>query len=230
MGDKVAFLSDMNPDITHLLTADGSSTLYSPAFGECYHSRHGAVQESMHVFIGMGLTKMVKDTVSIFEMGFGTGLNTLLTLLNKGDRKISYTGIEAFPLPPQITEDLNYTQEIRGDRVGEIFQKIHHADWEQQVEIEEGFNLKKIHGVLEDFNPNDRFDLIYFDAFAPDAQPELWTQEIFEKLYDLSNPGAVFVTYCAKGVVRRGLMAAGFEMERIPGPPGKREMLRGTRR
>lgn len=218
------------PVVEHIITRDGSSTLYAPGFDEHYHSVHGAIQESMHVFIGSGLNILEDRTsVSIFEMGFGTGLNALLTYLYANGKHIHYTGIEAFPLSVEQVKEVNYPAETGHADATRIFLQLHQAAWEEDVVMSDFFTLHKIQGRLEEFNSDRKFDLVYFDAFGPNSQPELWEEPILEKIYHFLNPGAVFVTYSAKSSVRRGLLKAGFQVEKIPGPPGKREMLRATR-
>ena len=219
-------------NIKHVVTKDGSSTLFAPRFDEHYHSTHGAIQESLHVFIQSGLYahEIIEGPISILEMGFGTGLNALLTCLYKGKKHISYTSLEAYPVPDELIQQLNYATETREHGAEGVFETIHAAPWEVSTEIVIDFHLLKHQIELQAYQPGQAFDVIYFDAFAPNAQPELWTKEIFSKLYNNLNPGGVFVTYSAKGNVRRALLAAGFEVEKIPGPPGKREMLRGRKK
>jgi tRNA U34 5-methylaminomethyl-2-thiouridine-forming methyltransferase MnmC len=218
--------------VEHIITKDGSSTLYSPRFNEHYHSVHGAIQESMHVFIRMGLEAIrpFKKEVSILEMGFGTGLNALLTLLYAQDLRIQYTGIESDPVPLPLVQTLNYPEELKMPEAQEPFLLMHQVEWNQPVVINEQFVLAKCHCKLQEFEASQPFDLVYFDAFAPNAQPELWEDEIWVKLYDLMADGGVFVTYSAKSSVRRGLQSAGFDVEKLPGPPGKREMLRAQKK
>lgn len=212
-------------EIRHVISKDGSSTLYTPRFDEHYHSIHGAIQESMHVFINAGLRALEKEELHLLEMGLGTGLNAVLTAIHMDDRKIQYTGIEAFPVAEDLLAQLNYPIELGGDAEA-IFKKLHAMPWNEKEELIPAFVLEKIHGRLEEFDPESSYDLVYFDAFAPSAQLELWSLDIFQKMFGLMNPGAVLVTYCAKGDVRRAMIAAGFRVEKIPGPPGKREMLR----
>lgn len=221
----------MNSQFTHLLTKDGSSTLYSTRFDEHYHSLHGAIQESEHVFIQMGLRPLLleKEHLSILEIGLGTGLNALLTLLRAPEQHIYYNGIEAYPLEKEAIAQLNYDQQLSGIAIHKLLEKIHSCPWNMDVEIHPAFTLHKSKVQLEDFQSKRKFDLIYFDAFAPNTQPELWTTDIFSKIFTYSEPGAIFVTYSSKGAVRRALISAGFEVEKIPGPPGKREMLRAKR-
>ena len=218
------------PDLPlqHLITRDGSSTLYAPKFQQHYHSIHGALQESLHVFVEAGLRSIPEELTSLYvlEMGLGTGLNALLTHKYAGNRIISYVGIEAYPITKTQWQQLNYPEFVSSP--SEI-NALHEAPWGQWVSIFPQFRLYKHLGLLEDYQTTERFHLVYFDAFAPDAQPELWTAEIMAKIYHHCLPGAVFVTYSAKGSVRRALQSVGFQVEKIPGPPGKREMLRGTK-
>ncbi|MEZ4829387.1 MAG: tRNA (5-methylaminomethyl-2-thiouridine)(34)-methyltransferase MnmD [Bacteroidia bacterium] len=219
-----------NPNVEHIITKDGSSTLYSPGFHEHYHSIHGAIRESMHVFIQSGLDLLEdKSEIRLLEMGFGTGLNALLTYFCKGNRHIHYTGIEAYPLSVEQVMNLNYPKESGFDGAETIFRKMHEAEWNLPVSIGEGFTLEKVHTQLQNFESEKAFDLVYFDAFAPTSQPELWEDAILAKIYEMLSHGGIFVTYSAKSSVRRSLIAAGFGVEKIPGPPGKREMLRGRK-
>jgi len=215
--------------IKHIISKDGSSTLFAPDFDEHYHSIHGAIQESMHVFLGAGLDQIGKKEISILEMGFGTGLNALLTAFHATGKEISYTSLEAYPVASHLIEELNYAEQIGGN-ASELFSIIHQLPWEAFGTVHPAFSLKKVQVFLEHFETEARFDLVYYDAFAPSSQANLWTEEIFRKLHGLMNPGAALVTYCAKGDVRRAMIAAGFQIEKIPGPPGKREMLRGWKR
>ena len=209
-------------------TSDGSQTLYLKDKDETYHSRHGAIQESRHVFIEAGLKPLIesgKKEIRILEVGFGTGLNALLTFLEAEKYRIPlrYTSLEAFPVSDEIVSQLDYGSTLNSN---DFFQKMHALSWNEDHSLSEFFSLKKIQSKLEDFNTDEKFDLIYFDAFAPRVQPELWTEEIFRKMYELTGSGGVLVTYCSKGDVRRAMIAAGFQVEKLPGPPGKREMLR----
>lgn len=214
------------------LTADGSHTLFVPALGEHYHSVNGAIQESTHIFINAGLHQCSKDNIRILEIGLGTGLNAFLTLLDtqKEERKVSYITLEAYPLHDDITEQLNYPELIAPAKAY-LFHRIHEVDWNKEIEITPYFNITKIEAdfTTYDFSHTGDIDMIYFDAFAPDKQPGMWSQELFDRLYNTMSKGGILVTYCAKGIVRRMLQQAGFTVERLPGPPGKREMLRGRK-
>ncbi|HMU44891.1 MAG TPA: tRNA (5-methylaminomethyl-2-thiouridine)(34)-methyltransferase MnmD [Chitinophagaceae bacterium] len=218
-----------------ILTKDGSHTISIPEMKVTYHSVHGAIQESQHVFIKAGLIDSgLFDFIGlhhVLEMGFGTGLNALLTLIEAGKHKnrIYYTAIELYPLNDTEISQLNYCQQLELPDYNPLFEKIHACGWEEMYEITDNFRLTKRKCNLLDFSTENMFDIIYFDAFAPAAQPELWTKEIFDKMFGLLKPGGTLVTYCSKGEVRRNMIAAGFKVEKIPGPPGKREMLRAIR-
>ena len=209
------------------LTADGSHTLFIPEMDEHYHSVNGAVQESRHVFIEAGLHHLERKEIVVLEIGFGTGLNAFLTLLDAEvhQRKIHYYSVELYPLDMDVIESLNYGEMICAGRK-DVFQALHQAEWNVAVQVTDFFGLHKIQGDSNTCVLPDRIDLVYFDAFAPDKQPEMWNQEIFNRLYARMTGGGVLTTYCAKGVVRRMMKEAGYSVERIPGPPGKREMLR----
>jgi tRNA U34 5-methylaminomethyl-2-thiouridine-forming methyltransferase MnmC len=211
-------------------TLDGSHTLYSPAVEECYHSQNGAIQESEHIFIKTGWENCEKTDLKVFEVGFGTGLNAFLTLLQaeKEHKKVHYTSLEYYPLSSEIAEKLNYFELLDKEKKAD-FHKLHLAEWNKTVEITPFFSLEKIQTDFTLFEPSGFYDLFYFDAFSPEKQPEIWTQERFAMLYVHANPDAVLVTYCAKGIVRRALQTAGFKTERLPGPPGKREILRARK-
>lgn len=214
-------------------TADGSHTLFVPELDEHYHSVNGAIQESMHVFIDAGLRHSPKEEVYVFEVGFGTGLNAFLTLLDaqEKNRIIHYTSVEAYPLGSSIVEKLNYPEKFP-KALHSYFSQLHNAEWNKEVQITDNFYLKKLHADFSQFDFSQIHylqDIIYFDAFAPDKQSDLWSQDIFNHLYSISAEHGVLVTYCAKGDVRRMMQQAGYTTERLPGPPGKREMLRATK-
>ena len=213
-------------------TADGSDTLFVRELDEHYHSTFGAIQESLHVFIKSGLNLKNEPKLTIFEVGFGTGLNVFLTLLDslKSGQNIHYITIEKYPIPRNTWESLNYPKLLQEDST-EIFRKIHLSPWNEKVRLTENFVLTKILGDMSsfDFDRLPLFDLIYFDAFSPEKQPELWETVIFNKLYSNTLPLGILVTYCSKGIVRRSLKESGYVVERIPGPPGKREILRANK-
>ncbi|CAN5370796.1 tRNA (5-methylaminomethyl-2-thiouridine)(34)-methyltransferase MnmD [soil metagenome] len=213
-----------------ILTEDGSSTIYNSELNQHYHSIHGAIQESQHVFMKMGFEEIIKSKseISILEIGFGTGLNAFLVLLES--LKVVYTSLEAFPLEEKEFTLLNYAEQLNVPEKQSDFLKLHSSPWEIPISINENFTINKKKVKLEDFIfDNNSFDLIFFDAFSPEVQPELWTEEIFRKIFSATKPKGILVTYCAKGQVRRNMIAAGFSVERLEGPPGKREMLRGRK-
>jgi len=207
-----------------VLTEDGSHTIFVPEMGEHYHSVHGAIQESLHIFINHGYRKTNINPVCILEVGFGTGLNALLTVLESvGDGKsVTYESWEAYPLSLVESQLLNYPTVLKEGQ--EIFGTIHGCEWDKSVTINELFALKKVSGDIRNFYSDTLFDLVYFDAFGPDYQPELWETGIFERIANCMKKDAKLVTYSAKGQVRRNLRAAGFLIEKAPGPPGKREI------
>ncbi len=218
-----------------ITTEDGSSTLYVPELNEHYHSIHGAIQESRHVFIDAGykLFSHSTDTINVLEVGLGTGLNALLTYeeATRNYRKVNYVGIEPFPLSPIELKQLNYAELIDFEDSAKVFMQMHTAAWDIVPRyISDSFILHKLKKGLAEagFKP-ESFQLVYFDAFGPDVQPELWEKHHFVKLYDALAPGGVLVTYSAKGSVKRALKEAGFEVENLPGPPGKREMTRAKK-
>ena len=213
-------------------TRDGSNTIFVPEFDETYHSTHGAIQESLHVFIRSGLKfKTELNDISVLEVGFGTGLNALLSFVDSEDtnRNIKYTSLEAYPLQWDLVSKLNYIDIIFNGKYSEIYKKIHTCDWESFYELSPYFTLRKQNVKLQNILFDNEFDIIYFDAFAPRVQPELWTEQIFTSMYKALKPGGILVTYCAKGSVKRALRYVGFELQSIPGPPGKREMSRAIK-
>ncbi len=214
------------------ITNDGSDTLYLPEMDEQYHSLNGAVTEANHVYINAGFRFHPSVTPTVFEVGFGTGLNGLLTasVSEAEKRAVFYIAIEKYPLPHEIVNKLNYSNYISKNGYN-LFRKIHDSPWETPVEISPTFRLLKIHSdfISGTWQLPDLCDIIYFDAFGPDKQPEMWLPEQMTKIYNNTRQGGVVVTYSAKGEVRRRMAAAGFRMERLPGPPGKKEMLRGIK-
>lgn len=213
-----------------IITEDGSHTLFAPAISETYHSVHGAVQESLHVFIQTGLRMHTKKNISILEIGFGTGLNAFLSMLEaqQSQLHINYTTLELYPIPTERALFLNYPEVIAPDKKS-WFEYLHNSSWGNWNMLTENFSLQKVNTDFTKYSPESEYDLVYFDAFSPEKQPEMWTFELFEKIYQHCNSGAILTTYCAKGAVRRALQQAGFTVERIPGPPGKREILRATK-
>jgi tRNA U34 5-methylaminomethyl-2-thiouridine-forming methyltransferase MnmC len=213
------------------LTGDGSHTLYLPALDEHYHSHFGAVTESKHIFINAGLASLNSSTVSILEVGFGTGLNALLTAMYANDNQvnINYVTLEKYPLDPSLLFQLNYPT-ITGAEDRELFEAMHNAPWEQTVRLTPWFTLEKRLSDLTTMNIEGLFDLIYFDAFGPDKQPEMWSRKVMQKITAVTHPGTVLVTYSAKGELKRNLRALGFEVALLPGPPGKRVMTRAVKK
>jgi tRNA U34 5-methylaminomethyl-2-thiouridine-forming methyltransferase MnmC len=211
-------------------TTDGSLTVRDLETGSTYHSKHGARTESEHVFIDAGLRLKLQTNptkLSVLEMGFGTGLNAFLTAQVVRDKEVEvvYEALEALPLEEQI-----WSEVVKNESVdSELFRAIHQVSWGLSTTLMPNFALTKHFIKVQDFRTNTLFDLIYYDAFEPDVQPELWSKEIFEMLFEITAKQGVLVTYCAKGQVRRNLQAVGYVVERIPGPPFKREMLRATR-
>jgi tRNA U34 5-methylaminomethyl-2-thiouridine-forming methyltransferase MnmC len=214
------------------LSGDGSHTVVSKIFEDVtYHSRHGAIAESNIVFIDAGLKyhfEKGKDNISIFEMGFGTGLNALLSFLWSKENKIriDYQTVEAYPIDATVFNNLNYT-DILGER--QVFESFHNLDWNQSHIITELFNFKKHLSLIEDLSLDKCFDVVFYDAFAPSSQPYLWELPILNKMYQILNDGGVLVSYCAQGAFKRNLKSCGFTIESIPGPPGKREMTRAIK-
>jgi len=214
-----------------LITADGSTTIHLPEWDEQYHSKHGAIQEAYHVFIKNGLDLFSKE-VAILEVGFGTGLNAFITLLEAKKRNllIDYVGVEAFPISKDEVSLLNYPLELQVSEAEKaLFYKLHKVSWEEKHFINKEFTVTKRKQLFADITDKSTFDLIYFDAFGARVQPDLWTEDIFQKMHDALKPNGYLVTYSAKGSVRRAMQAVGFTVERLEGPPGKREMLRARK-
>ncbi|UOQ53804.1 tRNA (5-methylaminomethyl-2-thiouridine)(34)-methyltransferase MnmD [Hymenobacter cellulosivorans] len=216
-------------------TADGSSTLYVPALDEHYHSTHGALQEAQHVYLAAGLeAKLAPATgpVRVLEIGFGTGLNALLTLQRSLTARhiIEYDTLEKYPLPPTVIQSLGVERYVLNPELLAFHEYLHAAPWKEVVHLTEHFLLHKQPTALQDTAlPAQRYNVIYFDAFAPDKQPDMWTEAVFEQLYHATATDGILVSYCAKGSFRRSLKAAGWLVEKLPGPPGKREMTRARK-
>jgi tRNA U34 5-methylaminomethyl-2-thiouridine-forming methyltransferase MnmC len=219
-------------DKEFVITEDGSHTIYLPEMDEHYHSTHGAVQESLHIYINQGLLQSTQKEISVLEIGFGTGLNAFLTCVFaiRNNLKVTYTSIEKFPLTEAEFTKLNYSEKIFID-YADLFKKMHQCQWNSLVGIVPEFSIRKVQADLLtwDFDPTEQFNLLYYDAFAPTKQPEMWTEELINKVSASVKKDGILVTYCAKGAVRRAFAAAGFQMERIPGPVGKKEILRGKK-
>ena len=215
-----------------IITSDGSTTIHLPEWNEHYHSKHGAIQEAYHVFIKNGLELFSDDTVvNILEIGFGTGLNCFITFLEakKRNLKIDYVGVEAYPVKDDEIQKLNYVEELKASEDRSVFKKIHSTNWNVKEKISGSFVLEKRKQFFEDIEDVGIYNLIYFDAFGARVQPDLWTENIFKKMYDALKEGGVLVTYAAKGSVRRAMQNVGFTVEKLAGPPGKREMLRAKK-
>lgn len=221
-----------------LITSDGSTTIHLPDWNEQYHSKHGAIQEANHVFIKHGLAYFINSDfyinshqISILEIGFGTGLNAFITLLEtiKHSLTINYVGVEAYPVLAEEIKKLNYVDELNANHFQDNFDKIHDSSWEEKHQIKEYFSLTKRKQFFKDIKDLEQFDIVYFDAFGARVQPELWTEAIFEIMFKALKSKGILVTYSAKGSVRRALQSVGFTVERLPGPPGKREMLRAIK-
>ncbi|MFB6318721.1 tRNA (5-methylaminomethyl-2-thiouridine)(34)-methyltransferase MnmD [Saccharicrinis sp. FJH54] len=230
----VLVLQDMNTrELKIVQTGDNSGTLFVPELNEHYHSYKGAVRESLHVFIKNGLDEIQKkkEDIQILEVGFGTGLNALLSMeyvMKHPELTLRYTALEKYPLDYNLIIQLKYTENAN-NTVKELFSDIHRAPWNTVSDITERFSLLKMEVDLTGLSRMESCDLVYFDAFAPEKQPEMWEESIFKTMYEAMNVGGILVTYCAKGEVRRRLQRAGFTVERLPGPPGKREMLRAIK-
>lgn len=211
-----------------LITSDGSTTINLPELNEQYHSKNGSINESYHVFINSGLRQVASNVVSILEIGFGTGLNCFITYL-EAEKEIHYVGVEAYPVTSEEVEKMNFISVLNADKDKASFEKIHNIPWEEKHQISNNFSLTKRKQFFEDIEDKNAFNLIYFDAFGARVQPQLWTVEIFRKMFDSLKENGILVTYSAKGSVRRAMQEVGFTVERLPGPPGKREMLRAIK-
>lgn len=220
-------------DIKLEITEDGSHTIFVPTLNEHYHSTKGAIQEARHIFIDSAFNQCPKSNIKILEVGFGTGLNAFITMLEaeKNNQQIEYSTLEFYPIPLSSIKRINYPSLI-DETKRELYYKLHTAEWDNNIQITSHFSIFK---KLIDFsNPDnlitdEKYDIVYFDAFGPDKQPEMWQPPIFQKIYSMMNEGGILTTYSAKGVIRRTMQSIGFKVERIPGPPGKREILRATK-
>ncbi|MEQ9301306.1 MAG: tRNA (5-methylaminomethyl-2-thiouridine)(34)-methyltransferase MnmD [Cyclobacteriaceae bacterium] len=225
----------MSDQLRVITTEDGSSSIYHEGFDETYHSTHGAIQESDHVYIKAGLNHWLSQNagkpIEILEVGMGTGLNVILTL--KAQLEIGfpvrYTAIESFPVDQKILVELNYKEKFNHSIVSELFDRLHDLPWEEETTLSLEFKLEKLEQSFQDFIPDETYDLVYYDAFAPEKQAELWDKQWLQKVHYLLKPGGIICSYCAKGDFKRNLKAIGFKVERLPGPPGKAQMIRATK-
>lgn len=212
-------------------TADGSSSLLVEDWGETYHSRHGAIQEAQHVFIQNGLSLFQEQSVTVLEIGFGTGLNAFITFLEAEKRqlKIDYVGVEAYPILKEEAEQLNYVTQLDANQYDAQFELMHASEWGINTAISEYFTLTKRQQYFNEIDDKNRFELIYFDAFGFQYQPELWSVEIFRKMFEALKPNGILVTYACRGPIKRAMQEAGFSTRKLAGPPGKREMLKAVK-
>ena len=212
-------------------TLDGSTTIQLTEWNECYHSKHGAIQEAKHVFIKNGLSLFENQEISILEIGFGTGLNAFITLLEakKLQQTIDYVGVEAYPISADEVLNMNYVDELQAVQESILFDEIHESNWEEKIVLNANFTLTKRKQFFQEIEDENKFDLIYFDAFGYRVQPELWSTEIFRKMYTALKANGILVTYAARGVVKRSMIEVGFTVEKLAGPPGKREMFRARK-
>ena len=213
-----------------ITTEDGSVTIHIEDLDESYHSKHGAIQEAYHVFIKSGLD-LFSNEVAILEIGFGTGLNAFITYLEyvKRGLKIKYVGVEAYPILKEEIAQLNYVEQLQALEYDEVFKTMHQMPWEENKQLDETFEFTKRQQFFQDINDETTFNLIYFDAFGFTVQPELWSEAIFEKMYKALLPNGVLVTYACRTSIKNAMLKAGFKIEKLPGAPGKREMLRATK-
>jgi tRNA U34 5-methylaminomethyl-2-thiouridine-forming methyltransferase MnmC len=214
------------------LTEDGSHSIKVPELNVSYHSKHGAIQESVHIFIENGLKYLNKTNISVLEVGFGTGLNALLTFIEaeKNDLQILYDVVELHPLDSVYVASLNYLSVLKAPHLADAFSFMHACDWEVAAKISGQFTFKKIRGDIRHVELAGNYDLVYSDAFDPSAQPELWTAEVFRKIYNATRQNGILVTFSCKGVIRRALTEAGFSVSKISGPKGKREIVRAVKK
>ena len=214
-----------------IITDDGSTTIRIPEWDENYHSTHGAIQEAKHVFIKNGLDLFQnQDSISILEIGFGTGLNAFITFLETVNKeKVNYVGVEAYPISQEEIAQMNYVSELQATQYKEVFSTMHSCSWEQNQFISNNFHLTKRQQFFQDIEDINKYDLIYFDAFGFPLQPELWSEVIFKKMYDALFPKGTLVTYACRSTIKNAMLSVGFSIEKLPGAPGKREMLRATK-
>lgn len=211
-----------------ITTKDGSKTIHLEDWNESYHSTHGAIQEAQHVYIRQGFKKSGLQNIAILEFGFGTGLNAIITFLEAKTlpKSIKYTALEAYPVSKKELEELNYLESLNDDSLNKVYKLMHDSPWEEFISLSNKFTLKKLRMDFRELAEVNQYDIVYYDAFGPRVQPELWTREIFAKVFLAMKENGILVTYSCKGSVRRALLECGFKVEKLPGPPGKREMLR----
>lgn len=214
-----------------ITTNDGSTTIHLPELNESYHSKHGAIQEAYHVFIKNGLSLFEGKSVSILEIGFGTGLNSFITYLEakKSNQIIDYVGVEAYPVAVEEALQMNYVKELNANQEAVIFKNMHETVWEEKKAISDDFSLTKRQQLFQEINDEDAYNLIYFDAFGFRVQPELWSLEVFQKMYNALKINGVIVTYACRSSIKNAMIECGFKVEKLPGAPGKREMLRAKK-
>lgn len=212
-----------------IITSDGSTSIHLPEWEESYHSKHGAIQEAQHVFIKNGLSLCKGQSVSVLEIGFGTGLNAFITFLEsqKNNQKIDYVGVEGFPISLEEISQMNYVNQLNSNQFESEFKRMHTSDWEKNVTISDTFRLTKRKQLFNEINDKNQFDIIYFDAFGYRVQPELWSVDIFTKMFEALKERGILITYACRGPIKNAMKEAGFKIEKLAGPPGKREMLRG---
>lgn len=213
------------------ITNDGSTSIHLEEWNESYHSKHGAIQEAYHVFIKNGLSLFEGKSVSVLEIGFGTGLNALITLKESKlfHQTIDYVGVEAYPISGEMAMQMNYVEQLQDANLNSFFQKMHQIDWEEKTIIDSHFHLTKEKKFFQEIDNKNQFDLIYFDAFGFRVQPELWSAEVFQKMYDALKNGGILVTYACRTSIKNAMKESGFTVEKLPGAPGKREMLRASK-
>lgn len=215
-----------------ITTDDGSHSLYNSELKETYHSSHGAITESQHVFVKHGIHFYYEenhpDQIKIFEVGFGTGLNALLSWHWADQNKVDvvYHSIEQYPIQEEIIKEINYGK-LKGEQ--DKFILLHATKWEEEKRLSSFFTIKKVNAIWQEYLLNEPYNVVYYDAFAPSKQPEMWDRSLLEKCYKALTPKGIFTTYCAKGQLKRDLVSIGFEVETLPGPPGKKEMVRGVK-
>lgn len=214
-----------------IITKDGSTTIHIPDWNENYHSTHGAIQEAKHVFIQNGLDLFHnQNSISILEIGFGTGLNAFITFLETLTKeKVNYVGVEAYPISIEEVKQLNYVSELQSVQYKDIFERMHSSNWEIPQALSSKFTFTKRKQFFQDIEDKSKYNLIYFDAFGFSLQPELWSETIFKKMYNALLPNGVLVTYASRSVIKNAMISVGFSIEKLPGAPGKREMLRAKK-